>query len=251
MSRKILIAGNWKMNGTVADSKERINGINEFINKNGDKGAEILVCPPFTLIPKVVEYTNGTKINVGAQDCHFNKSGAHTGDISASMLVDAGCKYVILGHSERRANHNETDEIVQSKSNIALENNLKVVLCIGETLEQRKSNKTIAVVEAQIKSSLSSLATAENTVIAYEPIWAIGTGLTPTLEEIKEVHVAIRKFLSSLKGEEFAQKTRILYGGSLNPSNAKEILAIADVDGGLIGGASLKAEDFCKIIDAI
>ncbi|MCL2566757.1 MAG: triose-phosphate isomerase [Alphaproteobacteria bacterium] len=251
MNRKILIAGNWKMNGTIEDSKTRINGINDFISKNGDKGAEILVCPPFTLLSAVISYTKNTEIKVGAQDCHFNKSGAHTGDISAAMLTDIGCKYVILGHSERRANHGETNEIVQSKSTAALENNLNVILCIGETLEERKQNKTIAVVENQIKNSLSALATAENTVIAYEPIWAIGTGLTPTTAEITEVHMAIRKFLASIKGDAFAQNTRILYGGSLNPNNAKEILAIADVDGGLIGGASLKAEDFCKIIDAI
>ncbi|MDR2008487.1 MAG: triose-phosphate isomerase [Alphaproteobacteria bacterium] len=251
MSRSILIAGNWKMNGTVEDSLNRINGIKDFLSKNGDKGAEILVCPPFTLLSKVVGYTADSVIKVGGQDCHFNKSGAHTGDISAAMLVDVGAKYVILGHSERRANHGETNEIVQSKSTAALENGLNVILCIGETLDERKQGKTVGVVSEQIKNSLSSLATPENFVIAYEPIWAIGTGLTPTIEEIAETHMAIRKYLASLAGEDFAQKTRILYGGSLNPANAKEILALSDVDGGLIGGASLKAEDFCKIIDAI
>ncbi len=250
MTRKILIAGNWKMNGTVEDSKIRIDGIKNFLSKK-NTNAEIVVCVPFTLLSKVVDNIGNSQINVGAQDCHFNKSGAHTGDISACMISDIGCSHVILGHSERRSDHSETNEIVKSKISSAIENNLTAILCIGETLDEKKQAKTLIVVQEQIKNSLSNRSTAENTVIAYEPIWAIGTGLTPTSNEISEVHAEIRKFLSSLRGEDFANKIRILYGGSLNPSNAKEILSIADVDGGLIGGASLKHEDFCKIIDSI
>ena len=248
--RKIVIAGNWKMNGTIEDSKARIEGIKEFLSNNKTE-AEVVVCAPFTLLGGVVSNVAGSNINVGAQDCHFNKSGAHTGDISASMLTDIGCSHVILGHSERRANHNETNEIVKSKVTAAIENNLKAILCIGETLEEKKAGKTLEIVQDQIKNSLSDLSTAENTIIAYEPIWAIGTGLVPETKDIAEIHADIRKFLASIKGEDFAQKTRILYGGSLNPANAKEILAVVDVDGGLIGGASLKHEDFCKIIESI
>lgn len=250
MTRKIVIAGNWKMNGTIEDSKVRVDGIKEFL-RNSKKDAEVVVCVPFTLLGNVVTNAKGSNIHVGAQDCHFNKSGAYTGDVSSSMVKEIGCSHVILGHSERRANHHETNEVVKSKVSSAIENKLIAILCVGESLEEKQSGKTIDVVQEQIKNSLSDTSNTENTIIAYEPIWAIGTGLTPTTEEIANVHADIRKFLASLKGDDFANKMRILYGGSLNPSNAKEILSIVDVDGGLIGGASLKAEDFCKIIDAI
>jgi triosephosphate isomerase (TIM) len=244
---RALVAGNWKMNGTTAMLKEPrlLAGMLRDVKLK----CEVLVCPPATLIRRVKSVMKGSRIRVGGQDCHWNASGAHTGDISAEMLKDAGCTAVIVGHSERRANHAETDDMISKKAKSAQTTGLIAIICIGETLDQRKGGKTLDVVSGQLKGSLPEGSTAMNTVIAYEPVWAIGTGLTPTVAEVAEVHTHIRADLAKLMGEE-GPKVRILYGGSVKPSNATELMAAANVNGALVGGASLKAADFIGIIKA-
>jgi len=242
-----LVAGNWKMNGTTAMLKEPrlLAGMLRDVKLR----CEVLVCPPATLIRRVKSVMKGSRIKLGGQDCHWNTNGAHTGDISADMLMDAGCTAVIVGHSERRANHAETDDMVAKKAKAAHVTGLIAIICIGETLDQRNGGKTLDVVSTQLKSSLPEGSTAMNTVIAYEPVWAIGTGLTPTVAEIAEVHTHIRADLAKLLGDE-GPKMRILYGGSVKPSNAAELMAADNVNGALVGGASLKASDFIGIIKA-
>jgi len=210
---------------------------------------DILICPPATLLTSFAGVADGTGMKVGGEDCHPNRSGAHTGDISAEMLADAGASYCIVGHSERRADYQETDELVKTKAIAAIRAGLIAIVCVGETLTQRQSGQAIATVGQQIRGSLPDGANADNCVIAYEPVWAIGTGETATLDDITEVHGAIRSLLFELGGDDLAQ-TRILYGGSVKPGNAKQIFGLLDVDGGLIGGASLKADDFCAIVAA-
>lgn len=248
MARKKLIAGNWKMNGQLADStnlaKEIVTGFKAWGKK---PECEFLVCPPFTMLTTVRKALRGAKVALGAQDCHWEAKGAHTGDVSPSMLTDVGCSFVIVGHSERRADHGESNEIVCKKAAAARMAGLKSVICIGETLAQYESGKTLEVCTNQIMGSVPDEATASDTVIAYEPVWAIGTGKTPTAEEVEATHAVIRKVLSKKLGRAQANKMRILYGGSVKPSNAKELLNLPDVDGALIGGASLKAEDFLAI----
>lgn len=248
MARKTLIAGNWKMNGLTADGVALAQDIKELV-KARKRNCEFLVCPPFTLLNPVKKALRGVKVALGAQDCHFNEKGAHTGDVSPLMLVDAGCSYVILGHSERRADHGESNELVCKKTVAAHKAGLKAVICIGETLEQREKGETIKVCSEQIAGSVPESATAADTVIAYEPVWAIGTGKTPTAQDVEDVHAAVRKVLAKKLGRAQANKMRILYGGSVKPSNAKEFLSLPDVDGALIGGASLKASDFMAIAD--
>ncbi len=242
-----LVAGNWKMNGTTAMLKEPrlLAGMLRDVKLK----CEVLVCPPATLIRRVKAVMKGSRIRLGGQDCHWNVNGAHTGDVSAEMLKDAGCTAVIVGHSERRANHAETDEMISKKAKAAQSSGLVAIICIGETLEQRKSGKTLEVVSSQLKDSLPKGSIAMNTVIAYEPVWAIGTGLTPTVAEVAEVHTHIRADLTRLIGED-GEKVRILYGGSVKPSNATELMAADNVNGALVGGASLKAADFIGIIKA-
>ena len=247
MARKTMIAGNWKMNGLLADGIELAKGIATEVKAMGKPECEFLVCPPFTLLTSVKKALRGTKIALGAQDAHFNTKGAHTGDISPEMLKDVGCSYVILGHSERRADHNESNELINKKAVAANQAGLKTVICIGETLEERDAGKTIDVCTQQILGSVPDNATSANTVIAYEPVWAIGTGKTPTSADVQEVHSAVRKVLAKKLGKGNANKMRILYGGSVKPSNAKEFLSLEDVDGALIGGASLKVADFIAI----
>jgi len=242
-----LVAGNWKMNGTAAMLKEP--RLLAGMLKDVKLKCEVMVCPPATLIRKVKSILKGTKIKLGGQDCHAAASGAHTGDISAEMLKDAGCTAVIVGHSERRANHGETDAQVVAKANAAHRAGLVAIICTGETIEERKAGKTLEVVSRQLKGSLPEGATAANTVVAYEPVWAIGTGLTPTVAEVAEVHSHIRADLAKRMGEEGAG-VRILYGGSVKPSNAAELMAAAHVNGALVGGASLKAADFIGIVKA-
>ncbi len=248
MARKMLIAGNWKMNGLMADGVALATEIKTAV-KSKKRTCEFLVCPPFTLLTSVKKALRGVKVALGAQDCHFNEKGAHTGDVSPLMLVDAGCSYVILGHSERRADHGESNELVCKKAEAANKAGLKTVVCIGETLEQRDAGKTIDVCSKQVMGSVPEGATAQNTVIAYEPVWAIGTGKTPTAQDVEDVHAAVRKVLAKKLGKAQANKMRILYGGSVKPSNAKEFLSLPDVDGALIGGASLKSVDFMAIAD--
>ena len=242
-----LVAGNWKMNGTAAMLKEP--RLLAGMLKDVKLKCEVMICPPATLIDKVKSAMKGTKISLGGQDCHAAASGAHTGDISAEMLKDAGCTAVIVGHSERRTNLGETDALVAAKARAAHRAALTAIICIGETLEERKAGKTLEVVSRQLKGSLPEGATAASTVIAYEPVWAIGTGLTPTVAEVAEVHTHIRADLAKLMGEDGAG-VRILYGGSVKPSNAAELMAAAHVNGALVGGASLKAADFIGIVKA-
>ncbi|MCR4378547.1 MAG: triose-phosphate isomerase [Rhodospirillales bacterium] len=246
-ARRILIAGNWKMNGLSADATALAGGLAEKLKGAGAVNFEMLVCPPAVLIPVVAKAIAGSTMQLGGQDCHMNAKGAHTGDTAAAMLKDAGCGYVIVGHSERRTDHAETDAIVNAKAAAAHANGLIAVICIGETEAQRDAGKTLDVNGSQIAGSVPEGSTAANTVIAYEPVWAIGTGRTPTSAEVQDVHAFIRAELAKKIGAGEAAKTRILYGGSMNPKNAKELLALADVDGGLIGGASLKVDDFWAV----
>ena len=242
-SRTALIAGNWKMNGAEAESVALARAVAE----GAAGGCELLVCPPAVLIPPVAAALKGSGVAVGGQDCHFAESGAHTGDIAAVMLAGAGCGHVILGHSERRADHGESDELVRSKTEAAHAAGLVAIVCVGETLAERDGGQTLARISGQIEGSLPAAATAANTVIAYEPVWAIGTGRTASPEDVEEVHSHIRVDIERRFGAGVAAGIRILYGGSMKPANAAELLAIDGVDGGLIGGASLKAEDFLAI----
>jgi triosephosphate isomerase len=247
MSRRPLIAGNWKMNGLKADGLALAKGVAEKLKAEPNVACDLLVCPPFTLIAAVADAVAGSGVAVGGQDCHVKTSGAHTGDTSPAMLKDAGCSYVILGHSERRTDHGETDAQVKAKAAAAHAAGLRAIVCIGETLTQRDAGQTIEVNKSQLKGSWPEGGNADNTVIAYEPVWAIGTGRVATPAQAQEVHAAIRAELGNIIGAAEAAKVRILYGGSMKPDNAKELLALPDVDGGLIGGAALKAEDFWAI----
>jgi len=243
MARRTLIAGNWKMNGLGSDGTALVKAVAAGAPAGG--GVELLVCPPATLVAPIAAALAGGTVAVGGQDCHAKQSGAHTGDVSAEMLADAGARYVILGHSERRTDHGETDAAVRAKAEAAWRAGLTAIVCIGETLAEREAGRTLAVLDTQLAGSVPSGATADRLVIAYEPVWAIGTGKTPTVAEVDEAHRHIRAGLGRLM--QGADGVRILYGGSMKPSNAAELLAIADVDGGLIGGASLKADDFLAI----
>ncbi len=244
---KPLVAGNWKMNGSTAMLKEPRLLANML--RSAKAKCDVMICPPATLIGQVKSVLRGSKIKTGGQDCHAAASGAHTGDVSAAMLKEAGATAVIVGHSERRTNHKETDAMVSAKAVLAHKSGLNAIICIGETLDERKGGKTLAVLTEQLRGSVPAGCTASNTVIAYEPVWAIGTGLTPTVAEIAEAHAHIRSELAKVMAEEGA-KTRILYGGSVKSSNVKELISIAHVNGALVGGASLKAVDFIGIIKA-
>lgn len=239
-----LAAGNWKMNGTLAALAEL-----DALLEEGDRDCEVLICPPATLIHPAVARIAGGGIAVGGQDCHAAESGAHTGDLSAAQLADAGADYVIVGHSERRTDHAEDDGAVSAKAAAAHKAGLTAIVCVGETEAQRDSGETLDVIARQLAGSVPEGATAGNTVIAYEPVWAIGTGRTPTTDQIAEVHAALRDALIA----RFADGAgfRLLYGGSVKPSNAAEIFAIANVDGALVGGASLTAADFGPIVAAL
>ena len=243
--RRKLAAGNWKMNGTKASLAE----VAALIAAHPDPKSEVLLCPPATLVAAMVAAAAG-KIAVGGQDCHMKAAGAHTGDIAAEMLADCGASHVILGHSERRADHGESSEMIAAKAAVARAAGLVAVICVGETEAQRDAGETLALVGAQLAGSVPDGATAANTVIAYEPVWAIGTGRTPTLEQIAEVHDFMRAELVARFGTE-GEGMRLLYGGSVKPSNATEIFATSNVDGALVGGASLKAADFGAILSAL
>ncbi|TNC73785.1 triose-phosphate isomerase [Rubellimicrobium roseum] len=244
--RRRLAAGNWKMNGTAASLSE----VEALLDAHVSPSVEILLCPPATLISAMAAVKGQHPLMIGGQDCHAEAKGAHTGDIAAAQLADAGATHVIVGHSERRTNHGETDETVAAKARAAHGAGLVAVICLGETLEEREGGRTLEVVGRQLDASVPDGATGQNTVIAYEPVWAIGTGLTPTNGQIGEVHEFLRSRLSARFGAEAAH-VRLLYGGSVKPSNAAEIFGIPDVDGALVGGASLKAADFSPIIEAL
>ncbi|MEY8829113.1 triose-phosphate isomerase [Sedimentitalea sp. XS_ASV28] len=243
---KKLAAGNWKMNGTRAAEPE----VATLRGALGQVACDVLLCPPATLIAPMASWAAGSGLLVGGQDCHFSESGAHTGDISAPMLSDAGASHVILGHSERRADHGETNDLVRAKAGAALAAGLVAVVCVGETEAERDAGRALDIVGEQIAGSLPDGVTGANTVIAYEPVWAIGTGRTPTLEQIGEMHDFMRETLTRQLGTE-ARTLRLLYGGSVKPGNAPEIFAVPNVDGALVGGASLKASDFLAIIRAL
>ncbi|MCG7491997.1 triose-phosphate isomerase [Thalassobius sp. Cn5-15] len=245
--RRKLAAGNWKMNGLSA----QIEVLNDLINRHPAPTVDLLICPPATLVGAAATATAGTPLMIGGQDCHTATSGAHTGDISAEMLGDSGAGAVILGHSERREDHGEEDALVAAKTTTVQAAGLIAVVCIGETLAQREGGETLNVIKAQLAGSIPADAAADTLVVAYEPVWAIGTGKIPTLAEIAEVHDFIRAELTARFGADFADKIRLLYGGSVKPTNAEEIFAVSNVDGALVGGASLKAEDFSGIITAL
>ena len=240
-----LVAGNWKMNGLTASLAE-LKAMREAVAAGKAGAAELAVCPPATLLAQAASALKGGKVSLGAQDCHAKDSGAFTGDIAAPMIKDAGAQYVIVGHSERRQYHGETDAVVKAKAEAALKSGLIAIVCVGETRAEREAGKAIEVVSTQVRGSLPAGGAPETVVVAYEPVWAIGTGLTPTPADVAEVHAAIRKLLGEVYGVAGA-KLRILYGGSVKPSNAKELLGLANVDGALVGGASLKAVDFMAI----
>lgn len=247
--RRAIIAGNWKMNKTRPEAKELIEAMKPLVK---DAGCEVVICVPYTNLETAVELTKGTNIKVGAENCHFAKSGAYTGEISTDMLTEIGVEYVVLGHSERRQYFGETDETVNKRTKAALEAGLKPIVCVGELLWERECGITEEVIARQIKLDFFGVTADElkNCVIAYEPVWAIGTGKTATADQAEEVCGFIRGVLSKLYGKDVADTITIQYGGSMNAGNASELLSKENVDGGLIGGASLKANDFAIIVDA-
>ena len=249
MKIKALVAGNWKMNGLKASAKE-VKALARLIAKSPKKArCDVLICPPATLVSTLKEAAKGSKIAIGGQDCHANASGAHTGDISAEMLKDAGATYVIVGHSERRADHGETSEMVNAKTQAVHRAGLIAIVCVGETEAQRDAGETLTVIREQLAGSLPKGITAKNTIVAYEPVWAIGTGRTPTADDVAKVHAAIRAVLKKRFKSE-GEAMRLLYGGSVKASNAVELMGVPNVNGALVGGASLKAADFDGIIAA-
>jgi triosephosphate isomerase len=247
-TRRPLIAGNWKMNGLRTEAQALARGVADGVRQAGWTDREVLVCPPATLVMAVAEIVKGSGVLVGGEDCHARASGAHTGDISAEMLKDAGASHVIVGHSERRTDHGESDAVVRSKAEAAWRAGLLPIVCIGETLAEREEGRTLAVLASQLKGSIPAAATAARLVVAYEPVWAIGTGKTPTTPEVAAAHAHIRKVMGDLVPD--AGAVRLLYGGSVKGSNAAELLAAGDVDGALVGGASLKVDEFLAIAKA-
>lgn len=246
-ARRPLVAGNWKMNGlqsSVGELRKIIQGATALAAKT-----DVLVCPPATAAAAFAIAARGSNVAIGGQDCHPEKSGAFTGDIAAEMLADAGAVAVIVGHSERRTLHQESDALVRAKTLAAWRAGLTAIACIGETGPERQAKRTLDVIGRQIDGSLPDGASGAKLVVAYEPVWAIGTGMTPTPEDVAEAHRFIRRRLSARFGAE-AEKIRLLYGGSVKPSNAKELMSVTDVDGALVGGASLKAEEFLAIASA-
>lgn len=244
-----LVAGNWKMNGLRAALGE-VSQLKSRLAENGPIEADVMICPPATLVSALAAEAGGSAILVGGQDCHTAISGAHTGDISAEMLADAGASAVIVGHSERRADHGESDDLVRAKAEAAHRAGLTAIVCVGETAAEREQGQTLAIVSAQLAGSLPEGAMAQNTIIAYEPVWAIGTGLTPTPDDVAEVHASIRAALIERLGDGQGAAMRLLYGGSVKPDNAAELMSVENVNGALVGGASLKADDFFGILTA-
>ncbi|MDP6633926.1 MAG: triose-phosphate isomerase [Phycisphaerae bacterium] len=251
MSRKLFIAGNWKMNSSAASSVEVAGGMAAQLGSVD--AVDLAICPPFVYIPGVVEAFKGSNIGVGAQNMYFEDNGAFTGEISGQMLKDIGCRYVILGHSERRHVLGETDQLINTKIKKALSDGLEIMFCVGELLEERKADQTTAVVTRQVTEGLKDISrdAMSSITIAYEPVWAIGTGETATPEQAQEVHAMTRGLIGELYDSELAQAVRIQYGGSVKPGNAAELLGCPDVDGALVGGASLTVEDFAGIVNSV
>lgn len=246
--RKPIIAGNWKMHYTIDEAVKVANELKDLVK---DAKADVVICAPYLQLPALVKELEGTNIKVGAQNMHFEEKGAFTGEISPNMLTSLGVEYVIIGHSERRQYFNETDETVNLKLKAAYKHGLKPILCVGESLENRENGTTKTVIENQINKDFSEISAedAMNTVIAYEPIWAIGTGKTATSEQANETIADIRNMVLNLYGEKVAEAVRIQYGGSVKPNTIKEQMAMSDIDGALVGGASLVADDFSKIVN--
>ncbi|MBD9387861.1 MULTISPECIES: triose-phosphate isomerase [unclassified Agrobacterium] len=243
-----LVAGNWKMNGTRS-SLDQIKAMAQGVKGPLSEKVETLICPPSTLLYVATALCDDSPLLIGAQDCHEKESGAHTGDISAEMIADCFGTHVIVGHSERRIDHAETDHLVRAKAQAAYAAELVAIVCIGETADERKGGQTLDILKRQLSGSVPDDANAQNTVIAYEPVWAIGTGLTPTVDDVRDAHAFMRNELVARFGDE-GKRVRILYGGSVKPSNALQLMGVENVDGALIGGASLKADDFLSIYAA-
>ena len=246
MVRRKLIAGNWKMNGLRTDSAALVSALLSRRAAEPDFDADLLVCPPATLLDRVGQRVAGSPIALGAQDCHAEQTGAFTGDVSAAMIKDMGASYVIVGHSERRSGHQEDNAVVRAKADSALAVGLTAIVCVGESEPERRAGRACEVVCSQIKGSIPEGAAPETLVVAYEPIWAIGSGRVPTQQEVVEIHSILRRCLHDVMGSS-ASGVRLLYGGSVNPSNAREFLLLPDVDGCLVGGCSLKADEFWAI----
>jgi len=248
--RKPFVAGNWKMNKTIADAVALASSLHDGLN---EPAADIAVIPPFLAIPAVVDALKNSPIKIGAQDVYWEKSGAFTGEISCEMLIDAGCSFALVGHSERRHVLGETDEIVRRKLDALIESGLEVILCVGEQLDERESAKTEHRLKIQTEAGLKGLNTQQmsKVTIAYEPVWAIGTGKTATTSQAQDAHLFIRNMLKSMFSDETAQSVRIQYGGSVKPGNAAELMSQADVDGALVGGAALQADSFLGIIKGV
>lgn len=244
-----LVAGNWKMNGLTAALAE-VSRLKSLLAEGGSIAADAMICPSATLLAALSAEVSGSAIQTGGQDCHAAESGAHTGDIAAEMLADAGATAVIVGHSERRTDHGESDETVRAKAQAAYRAGLVAIICVGETAAEREQGQTLSVVSGQLAGSVPDSANAANTIIAYEPVWAIGTGLTPTPGDVEDVHRAIRQTMTERLGAAEGAAVRLLYGGSVKPANAEELMAIGNVNGALVGGASLKADDFYGILAA-
>ncbi len=246
--RKPIAAGNWKMFKTAKEASKMISELKELVKGVSDR--EVVICPPFTALESAVNAAKGSNVKIGAQNLYWEEKGAFTGEIAPGMIKDLGCEYVIIGHSERRQYFGETDATVNKRTFSALKAGLKPIICVGETLQERESEKTFSVIETQIKGGLKGLSEEQmkDCVIAYEPVWAIGTGKTASKEQAQEVHAFIRKLLSDLFGKDTADAARILYGGSVKPDNVKDLMSQPDIDGGLVGGASLEAEPFSKIV---
>jgi triosephosphate isomerase len=251
--RKKIVAGNWKMNMNISDGLALAGSINKYFLDNPSKRAEALICTPFIHLAGVAEILKNSKVSLGAQNCASEPSGAFTGEVSCDMIKSTGAQYVIIGHSERRTYFNEDDALLNKKTLLALKSGLKVIFCCGEILNEREQNIYFQVVKRQLEIGLFNLSAEDfaKIVIAYEPVWAIGTGLTASPAQAQEMHSYIRGLINGKYGKDIADQTTILYGGSCKPSNAAEIFAMPDVDGGLIGGASLKKEDFCSIVNAV
>jgi len=245
--RQPLLAGNWKMYKSIAEARTFIKSLRSALGPISNR--QVVVCPPFTELTTVAEELKGSPIALGAQNAHWEKQGAFTGEISVGMVAETGCQFVIVGHSERRQYFSETDATVQKRMQAVIAGGLTPIVCIGETLQERESNQTFAVIERQIKIGLANIARPSEIVIAYEPVWAIGTGKTATPEQAQEVHAFVRQQISALYGEPAAQAMRILYGGSVKPENIAALMQQPDIDGGLVGGACLDADSFAKIVN--
>ncbi len=251
--RKNIVAGNWKMNKNLTESQALITEIRGIVRDENTNKAEVIICPTALVLASASKLLDGSSVKLGAQNCHFEESGAYTGELSPSMLKSVGVTHVIIGHSERRQYFNENNEMLAKKASAAVKIGLTVLFCVGETKEERESNSFFDVIKSQISEGLFHLTAKEmeSIVIAYEPVWAIGTGLTASSDQAEEIHAYIRTLISGKFGDETAQNTSILYGGSVKPDNAVELFSRENIDGGLIGGAALKARDFIDIIKAI